>query len=99
MEQNEGLRQVVGNILKKRGYRVLPASAPAEALEIARTHGAPDLLIGEPEVDVAKLLSSRTPPKRALLLNGHSNPQGVPTLTKPFELDALLGKVRELLQV
>jgi signal transduction histidine kinase len=100
MEQNDGLRTVVTNILHKRGYRVLAASAPVDALEMANTQGPPDLLISEPAPDLAKSLASSQPKLRTLFLNGHSDSAaGTATLAKPFELETLLGKVRELLQV
>ena len=99
MEGNDGLRTVVANILKKRGYRVLAACAAADALEIAKTQGPPDLLISEPEPDLAKRLASLQPQLRTLFLNGHSDrAAGTVTLSKPFEVETLLGKVRELLQ-
>ena len=99
MEQNDGLRTVVANILRKRGYRVLAACAASDALEMATTDGPLDLLIGEPEVDLAQRLASLHPHVRTLFLNGHSDRAGVPTLAKPFEVEALVGKVRELLEV
>jgi hypothetical protein len=98
MEQNDGLRTVMTNILKKRGYRVLAAHAPTDALEMAKTQGLPDLLISEPEPDLVKRVASLQPQLRTLFLNGHSDHAGVATLNKPFELEMLLGKVRELLQ-
>jgi nitrogen-specific signal transduction histidine kinase len=98
MERNDGLRTVVTNILKKRGYRVLAACAAADALEMAKTEGPLDLLISEPEPDLAKRLASLQPQLRTLFLNGHSDHAGVATLSKPFDVEMLLGKVRELLQ-
>ena len=98
MEQNDGLRTVMTNILNKRGYRVLAAPAPTDALEMAKTLGLPDLLISEPEPDLVKSVASLQPQLRTLFLNGHSDHAGVATLNKPFELETLLGKVRELLQ-
>jgi two-component system cell cycle sensor histidine kinase/response regulator CckA len=97
MERNAGLRTVVTNILKKRGYRVLAACATANALEMAKTQGPPDLLICEPEPDLAKDLASLQPQLRTLYLNGHAEHAGIATLSKPFEVETLLGKVRELL--
>lgn len=102
MEQNEGLRTVVANILKKRGYRVLSAGATADALEMARTGAPPDLLISEPEPDLSKLLVGLQPRLRTLFLNGHSvravPGQQTATLSKPFELETLLDAVKTLLQ-
>ena len=98
MEQNDGLRTVMTNILMKRGYRVLAAPAPTDALEMAKTQGPPDLLISEPEPDLVKSVADLQPKLRTLFLNGHSDHAGVATLNKPFELEMLLGKVRELLQ-
>jgi two-component system cell cycle sensor histidine kinase/response regulator CckA len=98
MERNDGLRTVVTNILRKRGYRVLAAGATADALEMAKTQGPLDLLISEPEPDLAQDLAILQPQLRTLYLNGHSDHSGVATISKPFEVETLLGKVRELLQ-
>ena len=102
MEQNDGLRTVVANILKKRGYRVLSARATADALEMARTGAPPDLLISEPEPDLSKFLAGLQPRLRTLFLNGHSvRPMAgahTATLSKPFELETLLDAVKTLLQ-
>ena len=97
MEENEGLRTVVANILKKRGYRVLAAPAAAEALEMAKTQGPPDLLICEPQPELASSLVALHPRVRTLFLNGHTSNAGIPSIAKPFELGTLLGKVTELL--
>ncbi|MGA2739034.1 MAG: ATP-binding protein [Bryobacteraceae bacterium] len=86
IERNEGLRTVVTNILRKRGYRVLAACAVADAAVMAKTGAPPDLIIGEPDLDV-----------RDLALNGHSDRVRAAALSKPFELHTLLGTVRELL--
>jgi hypothetical protein len=102
LEQNDGLRTVVANILKKRGYRVLSARATADAMEMARTGAPPDLLISEPEPDLSKLLAGLQPRLRTLFLNGHSvRPVAgaqTATLSKPFELATLLDAVKTLLQ-
>ncbi len=100
MEPNDGLRTIVAGILKKRGYRVLPARQAREALEIAREQGAPDLLISAPEAKLAADLAALRPHLRTLFLNGHSADDAASataTLAKPFDLETFLGKVRELL--
>jgi len=96
IEQNDGLRTVMTNILKRRGYRVLAARAATEALEMAKTQGPLDLLIGEPEPGLAERLAGLHPQLRTLFLNGQSDRAGVAALSRPFELETLLGKVREL---
>jgi hypothetical protein len=97
MEPNEGLRTVLANILRKRGYCVLAACAANDALEMAKTQGPPDLLIGEPEPDLVRRLEGMQPQLRTLILNGHSDHEGMAALHKPFEVEMLVGKVRELL--
>jgi two-component system cell cycle sensor histidine kinase/response regulator CckA len=97
MERDEGLRTVVSNILRKRGYCVLVASAANDAREMAETHGPPDLLIGEAEPDLVKRLGSLQPQLRTLILNGRSDHEEIATLDKPFEVEMLVRKVRELL--
>jgi len=98
VERNDSLRTVVSNILKKRGYRVLAAGASADALEMAQAQGPPDLLIGEPDPSLAQSLARLQPQMRTLILNGHADRAGAATLNKPFEVETLLGKVRELLR-
>jgi len=100
MEHNDGLRTVVQNILAKRGYRVFAAGAPGDALEVTRTEGAPDLLIGDRQPELAGSLAKQNPQLRTLYLNGQSGASANgAVLKKPFALDTLLGKVRELLEV
>jgi len=98
LEPNNGLRSVLAGILRKRGYCVLPAREARDALQIAQS-GPPDLLISRGDGDFARSLQALEPRLRTLFLNGQSrNPAaGVATLAKPFDLDALLGKIRELL--
>jgi len=101
MEPNDGLRNVVSSILKKRGYCVLPARESQEALQIAKAERSVDLLISEPDAELATHLAALQPRLRTLFLNGHSDSgaaAGTATLAKPFEPDALLGKVLEVLQ-
>jgi signal transduction histidine kinase len=78
IERNDGLRTVVTNILKKRGYRVLAAYAAEDALEMAKTGGPPDLIVAEHEVQPQ--------------LQTHAR---VAALSKPFDLQTLLAKVRD----
>jgi hypothetical protein len=81
MERNDGLRTVLANILKKRGYHVLAARDATGALEIAEAQGPADLLIGEPEPELVERLAGLP----------------VATLSKPFDPDMLLGAVARAL--
>jgi two-component system cell cycle sensor histidine kinase/response regulator CckA len=106
VEANDGMRTVMANLLKRRGYRVLAALHANEALRITESHGAPDLLICRLEAELAGLLTRRHPQLRVLYLGGYADGQVVPEpglpagtalLRKPFKPDALLASVIQLL--
>jgi PAS domain S-box-containing protein len=106
VEANDGMRTVMANLLKKRGYRVLAALDSKEALRITETHGPPDLLISRPAPELAGRLASMQPRLRVLYLGGYADgpvaqDQGLPPRTsmlrKPFEPETLLATVLELL--
>ncbi len=106
VEDNDGMRTVMTNLLKKRGYRVLPALHPKEALRITDAQGPPDLLISRPEPELARRLAQMQPQLRVLYLGGYSDglvaqDQGLPPRTsllqKPFEPKTLLATVVALL--
>jgi two-component system, cell cycle sensor histidine kinase and response regulator CckA len=106
VEANDGMRTVMANLLKRRGYRVLAALHANEALRTTETHGAPDLLICRPKAELAGLLTRRHPLLRVLYLCGYGDghvapeqgwPPGTALLQKPFKPDALLASVVQLL--
>jgi two-component system cell cycle sensor histidine kinase/response regulator CckA len=106
IEANDGMRAVMANLLKKRGYRVLAALDSKEALRAAKAQTPPDLLIGRPEPELASRLARMQPQLRILYLEGyvdslfthdHGRGLGTATLRKPFEPDALLSAVEVLL--
>jgi two-component system, cell cycle sensor histidine kinase and response regulator CckA len=106
VEPHDGMRTVMANLLKKRGYRVLAALHPAEALRVTETLGPPDLLICRPEPDLAARLARIQPQLRVLYLGGYADsltahdqglPPGTSMLQKPFEPETLLTTVRRLL--
>ena len=100
-------------MLEKKGYRVLAASTPGEALRLAREHtGGIELLLTDvvmPEMDglsLANELLLTLPTLRCLLMSGypativaHGNivEQGMHFLPKPFSAKELLRKVRDVL--
>jgi CheY-like chemotaxis protein len=106
VESNDGMRTVMSNLLKRRGFRVLPALHSTEALRIAAAQGPPDLLISRPEPELVLELARMHPPLRVLYLGGYSDglvaqEQGLPPRTsllqKPFEPETLLARVAEAL--
>jgi two-component system cell cycle sensor histidine kinase/response regulator CckA len=106
VEANDGMRTVMANLLKRRGYRVLAALDSKEALRITEAQGPPDLLISRPEPELAMRLARMQPQLRVLYLGGYADgpvaqDQGLPPRTailrKPFEPETLLATVLELL--
>ena len=106
VEAHDGMRTVMANLLKRRGYRVLAALDSKEALRITEAQGPPDLLISRPEPELAMRLARMQPQLRVLYLGGYADgpveqDQGLPPRTailrKPFEPETLLATVLELL--
>jgi PAS domain S-box-containing protein len=113
VEDEAMVRQMVRDMLEQRGYEVLVAGSGEEALELAqhrreRIHlMVTDVVmpgIGGPEV--AQRLAGRHPEMRVLYISGYTDDamlrhgvrEGVASfLQKPFTLDALARKVREVL--
>jgi len=110
VEAHDGMRTVMANLLKKRGYRVLAALHSKEALRITEAQGPPDLLISRPEPELAMRLARMRPQLRVLYLGGSadgpaahepSHEEGLPlrifVLQKPFEPRTLLATVGDVL--
>jgi len=101
VEDDDGMRTVMANLLKKRGYRVLAALDSREALRIAAGHGPPDLLISRPEPELARHLARMYPQLRILYLGRYADgiaahDQGLPpetSLQKPLAPEAPLAAV------
>jgi two-component system cell cycle sensor histidine kinase/response regulator CckA len=112
VEDERPVRQIVTNALRRAGYRVLATADPAAALMLLREHGpAIDLLLTDvimPGLNGRELASDAHvlfPDLPVLFMSGYADrafgPEGPAAaggafLQKPFTLDALLGKVREL---
>jgi PAS domain S-box-containing protein len=113
VEDEESVRQLVRETLEAKGYKVLEADQGDAALRIASTHqGAIDMLItdvvmpGMSGRELARQLSTSHPQTKVLYLSGYTEDaivhQGVldpdtAFLQKPFTLQALSRKVREVL--
>jgi PAS domain S-box-containing protein len=112
VEDQEGIREVVQEFLKRRGYSVLCAADGDEALRIADDHSQPiHLLLTDvimPNMGGAELVSrlNRTRPHtKVLFISGNPDQASLSerlgaaavVLQKPFPLDSLLETVRGVL--
>jgi two-component system, cell cycle sensor histidine kinase and response regulator CckA len=112
-EDEDALRRLARRVLEAQGYTVLDAPSAEAALEQARRHpGRIRLLItdmvmtGESGSELARRMLARWPGTRVLYVSGYTeaSPQGsekpeagTQFLQKPFTPDALVRKVREIL--
>jgi DNA-binding response OmpR family regulator len=113
VDDHADLRDLAGLILKQSGYAVLTADTPAAALHIARSHSDPiDLLLTDvilPGMNgriLAQQLLALRPSAKVLFASGYTEnviahhgelEPGTNFLQKPFSLDTLTRKVREVL--
>ena len=113
VEDEEIVRSLAAEVLARNGYKVLCASDGSEALEIARNGGETvDLMITDvvmPKMggrDLVETLTASRPDLKVLYMSAYADEaivhhgvldQGTPFLSKPFTLEALLRKTRELL--
>ncbi len=112
VEDEAAVRRLTTRVLARSGFRVLEASEPVEALELFRVHGAEvDLVLtdlvmpGMDGIRLAEILRERTPSLPVIFSTGYSAEAldadrigpGAEILLKPFSPDALVRKVREVL--
>jgi two-component system cell cycle sensor histidine kinase/response regulator CckA len=113
IEDEASLRMMIGEILKSSGYVVLESASPADALPLARAHEGPIPLVvtdvvlpGMSGHQAVEALRSSRPDIRALFISGYTDDAigrhgiieaGTHFLQKPFTVDVLLRKVREVL--
>jgi CheY-like chemotaxis protein len=114
VEDEGGVRSLVCQALASQGYKVLEAAGAARALKISKQHTQPIHLLLTDVVmprtsgkELVKRLSTLHPETRVLYMSGYTNDAVVrlglsegdtPFLQKPFGPDALLLKVREVLE-
>ncbi len=113
VEDEDGLRTLIKNVLSAQGYNVLPAEDPTMAIQISSHFpGNIQLLLsdlGLPQMSGQQLagkIAGQRPATRVLFISGYSDEAiaqdgvlspGTGFLTKPFSPQALLLKVREVL--
>ena len=114
VDDDRGILDAIRRILENAGYRVIAASTPMQAIEIASDHQEPihvlltDVgLLGATGPQLAKLLVAGRPGLRVLYISGHREVEEVPVgrvgagiafLQKPFSTDSLLRQLGELLE-
>jgi CheY-like chemotaxis protein len=112
-EDEESLLEVLRQLLEGLGYTVLTASDGLEAVEVARAHSGPiDLYLTDlvmPRMDgktSAKTISAARPGIALLFMSGYTHDlmdSGLPHrsrcgfIAKPFSLELLAGRIREVL--
>ncbi len=113
VEDEESVRELVRETLESKGYKVLEAEQGDAALKVAATHsGRIDILISDVVMpgmsgrDLAKRLSEMHPHLKILYVSGYMEEAiihqgiletGTAFLQKPFTLQALSRKVRDVL--
>lgn len=115
VEDEDAMREVTRRILTRNGYTVLVAAGGEEALSTVRHHdGEVHLLLTDvvmPHVlgkEVAMHIAALRPEIRVLFMSGYAHPvlasrgtldDGVALIEKPFSEQALISKVRGVLDI
>ena len=113
VEDAEEVRKLILKILERQGYRILEASNGDDALLLHERHGCRiDLILvdvvmpGMSGSELAKRLMSLYPKMKVLYMSGYTDnaivhhgvlEKGVNYIQKPFTMDGLTRKVREVL--
>jgi two-component system, cell cycle sensor histidine kinase and response regulator CckA len=113
VEDDSSVRGLTRTILEKRRYRVLEASSPQAALSMVDNYGGLiDLMVTDvimPDMygpELAALIRSRRPEIKVLYMSGYTDNaivsqgvlnDGMQFLQKPFTVETLARKVREVL--
>jgi len=113
VEDEPSILRMTRMMLSKKGYSVLPAATPIEAVEKARNHSGPiDMLMTDvvmPEMngrDLSGKITDLYPDIRLLFMSGYTAnviahqgvlDDGVVFIQKPFSMGDLIEKVRKVL--
>jgi len=114
VEDEQSLRALTRDLLERSDYKVLEASSGDHALEVAERHGGPIHLLltdvvmpGMNGAALAANLAPLHPEMKVLFMSGYTGGfatqigllgAGATVLQKPFSRDALLRKLREVLE-
>ena len=114
VEDEKVLLEFVGTVLEEQGYKVLSAGTPADALTIAREYNSPiHLLItdvmmpGMNGQELKEALTPLYPDIKTLYMSGYTADvialkgiidEGTAFLQKPFSIDDLAVKVRQVIE-
>ena len=112
-EDEEQVRSIVLNVLRRQGYHVIPAQNGGEALLLSEMHsGTIDLLLTDVVMptmsgpELAKRLAATRPDMKVLCMSGYTDDSivrhgvlgsGVAFIQKPITPALLMTKVREVL--
>jgi two-component system cell cycle sensor histidine kinase/response regulator CckA len=113
VEDEPAVRELAHMVLSERGFSVIEARSPEDAVRLAGKHGAEIRLLltdvvmpGMSGHDLAKQLTARHPNLRVLFMSGYTHnmiaengtlEEGLSFLQKPFTPQVLTQKVREVL--
>jgi len=109
VEDDDSVRRVVETMLKRHGYDVLSSTCAADAMRIVDRHPKSiDLVITDMMMpgmngrELAEKILKRRPAMRVLFVSGHGEPMDSPIggafLQKPFTIDEMTHKIREILR-
>jgi two-component system cell cycle sensor histidine kinase/response regulator CckA len=114
VEDEEGVRTLIRQVLERNGYSVLQAAKPKEALELCRQHTAKiDLLLTDVVLaqmsgrELVQEVAPMRPEMKVLYMSGYTDEAivqhgvlqpGTWFLQKPFTTQSLLRKLREVLE-
>jgi two-component system cell cycle sensor histidine kinase/response regulator CckA len=113
VEDEEQVRKIAQNILRRQGYRVIAAPHGEEALRLSAEHQGPIALLLTDVVmpkmsgpELAKRLMAARPETKVLCMSGYTDDSivrhgvlesGVAFIQKPFTPSSLATKIREVL--
>lgn len=109
VDDEDGVRTLAQDVLEMQGYAILNTGDPRQALRIARGHPGPiDLLLTDVVMplmngrELADRLVAIRPDTKVLFMSGFDVSgmlePGAPFVAKPFDVDTLVRKVRDVLE-